>query len=150
MQTRKYLHPNKVLANDDVEGFVYDMIEVMTRDADRLLSHIHDLANLNFFQGDDRHYEEIMQDIVEGILADWIAIVDLEDTMTAARPKHKWSNPLRRAAPGGCDYTERECYRCGMLKRTMHPPRGLIWTEFLTDLGVRIAGDKTPTCGGYP
>lgn len=47
--------------------------------------------------------------------------------------RHKWGDPLRFAPedrPSGCAQTERTCTQCGLVKVTVHPPRGVPWIEW--------------------
>lgn len=69
--------------------------------------------------------------------------------MTATH--HKWGDPLRFApedCPNGCAQTERRCLKCGVVKITVHPPQGQVWTEWRTgDSGqYQMQLSVTPPC----
>lgn len=46
----------------------------------------------------------------------------------------------------GNDRTERTCLCCGLVKITVHPAQGLIWTEWRTKSGQTWIGETTPPC----
>jgi hypothetical protein len=70
--------------------------------------------------------------------------------MTASA-RHSWNStdPKSIAACDsldGNDRTEKTCAACGLVKITVHPPRGLPWREWRTKAGKGWVGDSTPPC----
>lgn len=56
---------------------------------------------------------------------------------------HRWSAPIRTTHT-----TDRQCSRCGMIRRTRHDnPAGWPWVEWHTGDGV-VTQTRTPTCDG--
>lgn len=70
-------------------------------------------------------------------------------TSKPADNRHRWSKPpVRREQPDevtGCDYSERECYRCGTLMLTIHPPEGFPYPVWVLPTGERVK-ERTPPC----
>jgi hypothetical protein len=63
-------------------------------------------------------------------------------------PRTKDDPNYRKAfdCPDGNERTERTCARCGLVKITVHPPRGLAWREWRTPEGQTMQLDATPPC----
>lgn len=71
--------------------------------------------------------------------------------MTDKPLHHKWGAPIRFPAeesPRNCEQTERTCLRCRIVKITVHPPHGPVWTEWRTgDAGqYQMQLSATPPC----
>ncbi len=67
------------------------------------------------------------------------------------RTTHTWPRDgedgyRHRPAELCADGNERTCARCGLIKVTVHPPRGFPWREWRTDKGKLWQGDATPPC----
>jgi hypothetical protein len=68
--------------------------------------------------------------------------------------RHRWpkaGEPNYRslvACIDGNDRTERVCLSCGLVKITVHPPKGFAWREWRTRDGKPWVGDITPPCLG--
>jgi hypothetical protein len=58
--------------------------------------------------------------------------------------KHEWGDPERLGEYA--ERTERICVLCGLVKITIHPPRGLPWREWRTRAGRTWQGVATPPC----
>ena len=69
--------------------------------------------------------------------------------ITPAARRHRWNEnePVRLAAcDDGNDRTEKTCPQCGVVKITVHPPKGFPWREWRTKEGHVWTGALTPPC----
>lgn len=65
-------------------------------------------------------------------------------------PRHKWGDRVTVVdnTSSGCEQGERTCVRCGIVRVTVHPPRGLPWREWRPRGCVQIQLSSTPPCLG--
>ena len=78
------------------------------------------------------------------------APTEIEEAFERPAQRHKWGEPFARLdhTPSGCAETERTCKRCGMIRYTVHPPRGYPWHEWKAKGQRRVQLDQTPVCLG--
>jgi len=76
----------------------------------------------------------------------------MTDTIQTIPRHHRWENERRIPAcesPDGCERTERECVNggCGLIKITVHPPRGLPYRRWRHPVtGNEFDLGATPPC----
>ncbi len=70
--------------------------------------------------------------------------VSVLPTIAFAPRKHQWGESARVGEYA--DRTERTCVLCGLVKITVHPPRGFPWREWRTRAGKIWQGTATPPC----
>lgn len=67
-----------------------------------------------------------------------------------AAPRHRWGHSRNVFNEHtGNDQTQRICVLCGLVKITVHPPRGYPWREWRDPRGGgQLQFSGTPACGG--
>jgi hypothetical protein len=72
-------------------------------------------------------------------------------TASLVTPRHKWGEPVSihpQDADDGIERTLRTCNVCGIIKTTVHPPRGIPFREWRTKDGMVAQITATPPCLG--